>query len=61
LEKKARVAGKKQSKQAQNSGGRPNSLVSLPDLLASLPCQPDFFVLCLLLALVLQSGFFGGH
>jgi hypothetical protein len=52
------VVGAKQNKQAQNKADRPDTIASLPDLSACLPCQWGSFVLCLLLALVLQSVFF---
>jgi hypothetical protein len=57
LELQALVTGTKQNKQAQNKAGRPDSLASLPDLAACMPCHPDCFILCPLLALVLQNGF----
>jgi hypothetical protein len=34
------VVGAKQNKQAQNKADRPDSVTSLPDLSACLPCQP---------------------
>jgi hypothetical protein len=58
LKLQALEAGTKQNKQAQNKAGRPDSLASLPDLSACLPCHPDCFILCPLLALVFQIGFF---